>query len=165
MTTAPDYLTIQGDVANGQNPYRASAADMGGTDKENDAEAIPDPNDPDAREWNQMVGQIAALIQVSPVAKIHVTFSGGVPSVFAVYSGNPDFIISDVTVVDVGTGITTLAVAADRLPDLRWGAAAVQATGNSRATAYRSAAQVLRVETYDADAGTAADVDFIADWG
>jgi hypothetical protein len=163
MTTAPDYLTLQGD-GDTVLPYRASAASMGGTDKENDAEAIPDPNDPDAREWNQIVGQTAALIQVSPVAAIHVTFSGGVPSVFAVYSGNPDLGTADVGCADTAAGVVTLTIPASLLPDARWGELHCQATGNFGGVAYRSAAQTLRCEIYDSDSGAASDTDFIAKW-
>lgn len=163
MTTARDYFTLQGDGAS-INPHIASRADMGGSDKENDAEAIPDPNDPDAREWNQMVDQIAHQALVGPVARIYVKFSGGTPSVFAIYSGNPDLDISDITITDSGTGVTLLAIPATLIPDVRWGDCSIQQTGNNRGTAFRSASQTLRVETYDADSGAAADVDFVAGW-
>lgn len=163
MTTAPDFFTLQGDGF-AINPYIPSAADMGGTDKENDAEAIPDPNDPDAREWVQMVALLAHLAGVSPVACIHVKFATGVPFVFAIYNGNPDLAISDITVTDVGAGIVTLAIPATKLPDVRWGELHCQGTGNFGGVAYRSAAQTLRCEIFDSDSGAASDTEFVAKW-
>lgn len=163
MTTAPDYFTLQGDGGS-INPYLPSAVSMGGTDKQNDAKAIPDPNDPDANEWNQMVALLAHLAQVSPVAAIHVKFSAGVPSVFAIYNGNPNLSIGDITVTDVGVGIVTLAIPATKLPDVRWGELHCQATGNFGGIAYRSAAQTLRCEIFDSDSGAASDTEFVAKW-
>lgn len=161
----PDYLTWTGDVASGVNPYRPSVADMGGTDKENDLEYPPSPNEPSAEEWNQMVAQIAALGNCVPAARIHVTFSGGVPSVFAVYAANPSLVIADITVADLGVGVVTLAIPATKIPEPRWGKLSTQETGNFRGTAYRSAAQTLRCETYDADSGAASDKNFVVEWG
>lgn len=160
-----EFLTVKGDVAgSGLNPYRPGVVDMGGTDKENDAKYVPSPNDPDATEWNQMVGLLAALGMVAPAALIDVRFSGGTPSIFAIYALNEDIIAGDFTVTDVGTGITTLLCPATKLMDPRYGAGFCQATGNNRATAYRSTTQTLRIETYNA-AGAAADVNFLAVWG
>lgn len=163
--TAPAYNTWNGDVASGVNPYRPAVVDMGGSSKENHLAYPPSPNEPSAEEWNQITGQIASLAMVTPAAVIHVTFSAGTPSVFAVYSQNSNLLIADVTIVDVGVGIVTLAILATKLPDLRWGKAWTQETGNNQATAFRSAAQTLRVETYDADSGAAADLNFVAEWG
>lgn len=160
-----EFLTYRGDVANGVNPYIPAEADMGGATKENDAEYPPDPNDPDANEWNQIVGVSAALARVSPVARIDVRYSAGAPSVFAIYAGNDEIVSGDITVVDVGTGVLTLAIPATKISDPRWGRADVQETGNFLAKAHRSAANVLTVEIYDADSGAAADKNVLVEWG
>jgi hypothetical protein len=165
MTTAPDYLTWTGDVANGVNPYRPAVVDMGGLDKENDANYPPSPNEPSAEEWNQIVAQVAAFAMVAPAAVIDVRFSGGVPTVYAIYGANPGLVIADVTVTDLGAGIVTLAIPATKIPDVRWGKLNCQATGNFGGVAYRSAAQTLRCEIYDADSGAASDTNFVAEWG
>lgn len=160
------FLTYRGDVANGVNPYIPAEADMGGATKENDAKNPPNPEiDPDAHEWNQMVGIVAALARVSAVAKLDVRFAAGAPSVFAVYACNDDIEIADVTVTDVGVGVVTLEIPATLISDPRWGKAEVQETGNFRATAYRSAANKLTVEIWDADSGAAADKNVLVEWG
>lgn len=161
--SAPTYLTWRGDVANGVNPYRPAVGDLGGDQKLNDADHPPEPGDPDASEWNQAMGQIAALAGVAPAALIDVRFSGGVPSVFAVYSANPDLTIADITCQDTATGKVTLIIPATKLPDVRWGDARPQATGNNTGLGYRSAAQTLVCEVRTA--GTLTDVNFLAIWG
>lgn len=157
------FLTYRGDVANGVNPYRPAEGDMGGTDKENDAEFVPSPNDPEASEWNQLVGISAAHAAMLPMALIDVRFSGGVPFVFAVYSTNPDLLIADIGCADTATGKVTLTIPATKLPDLRWGDARPQATGDNKGVGYRSAAQTLVCEIRTA--GSLADVNFMAVWG
>lgn len=159
---APNFLTWSGDGAS-ITPYRPGVVDLGGTNKLDDDKYPPQPGDPEASEWNQAMGQIAALAGIAPAALIDVRFSGGVPSVYAVYSMNPDLVIGDVTPTDVGTGIVTLAIPAAKLPDVRWGDARPQATGNNTGLAFRSAAQTLRCELRTA--GTLADVNFLAVWG
>ena len=161
--SAPDYLPWTGDPDNGINPYRPAIADFGGIDKTDDAEYPPHPGDPEASEWIQMVKNHAALAMVSAAAVIDVRFSGGVPSVFAVYSANPELTIGDITCQDTATGTVTLVIPATKLPDVRWGDARPQATGNNTGLGYRSAAQTLVCEVRTA--GALADVNFMAIWG
>ena len=156
------FLTWSGD-GGATNPYRPAVGDMGGTDKQNDAVAVPSPDDPEAGEWNQMVGQIAALAMVALAALIDVRFTAGVPSVFAVYSANPDLVIGDITCTDTGTGIVTLSIPATKIPDPRFGMAFPQATGDNKGVGFRSAAQTLRCEIRTG--GSLADVNFLAVWG
>lgn len=160
---APDYLTFTGDPDNGVNPYRPAIGDFGGIDKVNDAEYPPQPGDPEASEWIQIVRTIAALAGSEPLARIEIRFAGGTPSVFAIWSLNPELLISDITVTDLGTGQVRLAIPATKLPDLRWGDARPQATGNHTAHGFRSAANQLTCEIRTA--GTLADVNFLAVWG
>lgn len=163
--SAPTYLTLRGDVANGINPHKPSEASMGGAEKENDAKYVPNPTtDPSAEEWNQKVGITAAVARVSPWAQIEVRFNAGVPSIFAVWSLNDELVIGDITPVDTGTGIVKLQIPATKLPDPSWGRGFVQETGNFRVTAFRSAAGELTCEIYDADSGAAADKNFVAEW-
>ena len=161
--SAPEYLPWTGDPDNGIDPYRPAVGDFGGTDKLDDADYPPGPGDPEATEWNQMVKNHAALSQVVPAALIDVRFAAGVPSVFAIYSANPELVAGDITVTDTGTGIVTLEIPATKLPDLRWGDARPQATGNHTGLGFRSAANTLRCEIRTA--GTLADVNFLAVWG
>lgn len=160
---APDYLPWTGDPDNGINPYRPAIVDFGGADKINDADHPPGPQDPEASEWNRMVENHAALAQVAPAALIDVRFSGGVPSVFAVYGTNPELAAGDIDCQDTGTGIVTLIIPATKIPDPRWGDARPQATGNNTGLAYRSAAQTLVCEVRTA--GALANVNFLAIWG
>ena len=160
-----EYLTYRGDTTSGTDSYIPSEADMGGTAKENDAKYVPNPSDPDAREWNQMVGVIAALARVSPVARIDVRFASGTPSVFAIYACNDEIEAADVTVTDVGTGVVKLAIPRAKITDPRWGRLDVQETGNFGGTARRSAANELTCEIFDSDSGSAADKNFVVEWG
>lgn len=163
--SAPTYLTLRGDVANGINPYKPSEASMGGAEKENDAKYVPNPTtDPSAEEWNQKVGILAAVARMSAWAAIDVRFSGGTPSIFGVTSLNDDLEAADITPTDVGTGIITLAIPATKLPDPSHGRADIQETGNFTANAFRSAANTMRVEIYDADSGAAADKNVVVYW-
>lgn len=160
------FLTWLGDVANAINPYRPAVGDMGGADKINDAKYVPDADDPtapNAEEWNQMVGQSAALAMMSAAAAFDVRFSTGTPSVYAVYSANPGLAIGDITVTDLGNGNVKLGIPATKLPDVRWADARPQATGNHTGVAFRSAAQEITCEIRTA--GTLADVNFVAVWG
>lgn len=160
---APEYSTWVGDPDNGINPARPAVADLGGSDKQNDAQYPPLPGDPDATEWNQAMMQIAALGALAPAAIIDLRFSGGAPSIFAVYAPNTELVAEDFEITDVGTGVVTLECPATKLPDVRFGMAFPQANGNHTANAFRSAAQTLRVEVRTA--GVAADVNVLAIWG
>jgi hypothetical protein len=161
--SAPSFLTWLGDVVNGINPYRPAVVDMGGTDKQNDLAYPPSPNEPSAEEWNQAMGQIVALNGLAPAALIDVRFSAGVPSVFAVYSPNPGLVIGDIGCADTATGKVTLTIAAAKIPDVRWGDARPQATGDNTGLGYRSAAQTLVCEVRTG--GALADINFVAVWG
>lgn len=161
--SAPDFLPWTGDPDEGINPYRPAISDFGGIDKENDAEYPPNPTDPEASEWIQMVKHHAALAQVVPAALIDVRFSAGVPYVNAVYPMNPGLTVDDIDCQDIATGTVTLVIPATKIPDVRWGDARPQATGDNTGLGYRSAAQTLVCEVRTA--GALANVDFIAVWG
>lgn len=160
---APDYLPWTGDPDNGINPARPAIGDFGGIDKLDDAEYPPHPSDPEASEWIQMVKHHAALAQVAPAALIDVRFSGGTPSVFAIYSANPELVAADVTLTDLGAGQVRLAIPATKLPDVRFGDARPQATGNHSGLGFRSGANQLTCEIRTE--GALADVNFLAVWG
>jgi hypothetical protein len=143
---APYYLPWTGDPDEGINPQRPAITDFGGIDKADDADYPPNPTDPEASEW-----------------LIDVRFSAGVPSVYAVYSANPELTSDDIDCQDTATGRVTLVIPATKLPDLRWGDARPQATGDNTGLGYRSTAQTLVCEVRTA--GALANVDFMAVWG
>lgn len=162
--SAPQYLTWTGDPANGVNPYAPSVSDLGGSSKENDAEYPPEPGDPEASEWNQIVEQTVATAGMIPRAILDIRFNAGVPSLFGIIATvNPELQASDITVADTATGRVTITIPATKLPDVRWGDARPQATGDNTGLGYRSAAQTLVCEVRAG--GALADVNFIAIWG
>jgi hypothetical protein len=163
--SAPEYLTWTGDPDNGINPYAPSVGDLGGTDKENDAEYPPEPGDPEASEWNQIGAQIIAASGMIPRALLDVRFDGGgVPFVYDIIACvNPELEVSDINCQDTATGKVTLIIPATKLPDVRWGDARPQATGDNTGLGYKTAAQTLVCEVRTA--GALANVNFIAVWG
>jgi hypothetical protein len=161
--SAPDYLTWTGDPDNGVNPYQPSVGDMGGIDKQNDAEYPPEPGDPEASEWIQIVKQLAALSGMVPRAVLDIRFTAGVPAVFDIISCvNPDLQKTDIGCADTATGKVTITIPATLLPDVRWGDARPQVTGDNTGLGYRTAAQTLVCEVRTG--GALADVNFIAVW-
>lgn len=116
MAVAPDFLTWTGD--GGENtPRRPSTDDLGGDDKQDDAEYPPDDVQmPTAAAWNQLVKQAAALAQCVPACVLEVRFSGGAPFIARVTSPNPAIVAATFDVTDEGTGDTTIEWDANTFP-------------------------------------------------
>jgi hypothetical protein len=96
-------------------PRRPGIDDLGGGEKEN-ATNPPNPRTGlDARDWNQLSKQLAAIALVVPQLRVWVRFNAGVPVIdsFAAWSGN--ITTPDLVPVDNGTGDTTIQIDTDLL--------------------------------------------------
>jgi len=162
---SPEFLTYVGDPDNGINPYRPGVNDVGGAEKENDQQDLPDPRTMlDARDWNELSKLTVAHGQVVAFARIYVKFSGGTPSIFAFLSVNTELLIGDFTVTDNGAGDTTIACPATKLPQPTFtGGPYIQQDGDFRGIAFVASATSIRVKTRNAG-GSLADADFVVDW-
>lgn len=99
-----DTLTFDDDP-----PHRAAVSELGGGAKENSVQFPPDPvKHPTAEDFNQFTKQIAAFNRMTPLARLFVRITAGVPSVFAVQAAGSGIVVGDFTVVDNGAGDTTL---------------------------------------------------------
>lgn len=113
--TAPSFLTWEG--GDDEDPRRPSTDDLGGDQKEDDAEFPPDPVEHfTAAGWNQLVKQVAALAKVAPACKLEVRFNAGAPYVARVTAPSGDVAADTFTVTDDGTGITTIEWPANTFP-------------------------------------------------
>ena len=111
MTAATTY------TYDATTPYRPALADLGGADYENDPLYVPDRTTmPNAEEANERARNQAGLNRVTPVAIIHVTFSGAVPSIANVRGMRSTIVPGDFTCADTGTGETTISWASTVLP-------------------------------------------------
>jgi hypothetical protein len=159
----PKYFVFDGDPNNGVSPRRPGIDDVGGAQKQNDAEFLPDPDMPDADDDNQHQKLIVGLSKVATMAVIYVKFVSGVPTIFGIRAPGSALIASDFTVTDVATGKVKLACPGSKLVPPLYARAFPQATGNNTALAYVSGSgEEITIEVRTA--GTLADVDFVAEW-
>ena len=107
-------------------PRRPSLEDMGGGAFENDTEFAPSPGDPSAHDVNQMAKQCVALAALSAAVAIHVTFSGGTPSISSVQAVRSDLVAASFTVTDNGAGDTSITHTGGLLPTATFPAFAQQ---------------------------------------
>lgn len=106
MTT---YYTFDGDEENDIAPHRPGTEDVGYDDLVDDAGEPPNPRtDPNAAAWNQRSKQLVGLAKVAASLKLTVTFSGGTPAVAKFSYPGTVLELADFTVVDNGTGDTTI---------------------------------------------------------
>jgi hypothetical protein len=108
-------------------PRRPSLDDMGGGDYENDTEFPPGPDDPNAHDLNQMAKQVVAFAMLGAAVAIHVTFSGGTPSIASVQCVRADVNPASFVVTDNGDGDTSITHTGGKLPAATWPAIAHQA--------------------------------------
>lgn len=101
-------------------PRRPTLDDLNGGTLENDDGYPPAPGiDPDARAMNQSDRQVVAHAAVLPAAWVHVTFSGGTPSIAATGSlrqGAAALVPADFSVTDNGVGDVSITHAGGKLP-------------------------------------------------
>lgn len=105
MTTASNTLTYDD-----ATPHRPGLAELGGGIKENHPAAAraPGPKQLRAEEFNQLSKQTEAFGRVVDLAKVTVKFTAGVPAVNNVKALGALVAIGDFTVIENGTGDTTL---------------------------------------------------------
>jgi hypothetical protein len=118
--SAPLFLVFDGgtDAGGTELPRRPSTDDLGGDQKQDDAEFPPDDVEhPTADGWNQLVKVVAALSKTAACCKLEIDFSGGAPFVTAA-SGLGSGIKQSTfgTPTDNGTGDTTVSWPANTFP-------------------------------------------------
>lgn len=115
---APAFLTWDGDPANAIVPRRPSVEDAGGDQKLDAINVLPpDPIEhATAAQWNQQSKQIAALARVAESCKLEIRFSSGAPFVQNAPSPGTLIALSTFTVVDNGTGDTSITWPAETFP-------------------------------------------------
>lgn len=137
-------------------PRRPTLDDLDGGQCENDAEDPPVPGiDPDANAMNQRDKLIVGLAALTPAAWLHVTFSGGTPTKAAcggMRQGGAALTLADFTVVDNGTGDTSITHAGGKLPPKTWPPFAFVVGASASSIATESLTTGARVRTpSDAD--------------
>ena len=161
--STPTYYVFDGDPDNAVSPRRPGIADVGGGEKQNDQEHLPDPDMPDADDDNQHQWLLVGLAKTATMASIFVKFTGGVPSIYGIRAVGSDLQASDFTPTDVVTGKVKIACPSSKIVPPLFPRAFPQATGNHTAVAYVSGSgEEITIEVRTA--GTLADVDFVVDW-
>jgi hypothetical protein len=164
--TTPAYYCLDGDVANGINPFRPGTDTIGGVAKEDDAQYLPDPDTMfTAADFNQRGHLAVGLAKVAPLARVYVKFSGGTPSVYAVLGMGSLLATGDFVLTDNGTGDTTVTCAVTHIPGpLFCGGVHPQTTSDIRGVgAVTGSGDGIRCVTRNS-AGAATDTDFVVDW-
>ena len=161
--TTPTYLVFDGDPENAVSPRRPGISDVGGGQKQNDQEFLPDPDMPDADDDNQHQMLLVGLSKTATMASIYVKFVAGAPSIFGIRAVGSLLQSSDFTPTDVATGKVTIACPSSKIVPPLFPRAFPQATGNHTAVAYVSGSgEEITIEVRTA--GALADVDFVVDW-
>lgn len=113
--TIPTYNAFDGD--GGSNvPRRPSLDDLGGAAYQ-DFVPLPDETTmPSSAMENQNEMVLHGVTKLMDIAKIYVTFPGGVPTKTTVVGAGDIFSTSDVTLTDNGNGDTTVAIGTNALP-------------------------------------------------
>jgi hypothetical protein len=159
----PTFYVFDGDPDNAVAPRRPGIDDVGGGQKQNDQEHLPDPDMPNADDDNQHQKLLVGLSKTATMAAIYVKFSGGVPSIFGIRSVGSELVKEDFEVTDVATGIVKLACPASKIVPPWYGRAFPQATGDHTAIAYPTGSgEELTVEIRTA--GSLANVDTLVEW-
>jgi hypothetical protein len=159
----PQYFVFDGDPGNAVSPRRPGIDDVGGGQKLNDQEFLPDPDMPDADDDNQHQKLLVGLAKTANMAAIYVKFISSVPSIFGIRAVGSLLQASDFTVTHVATGKVKLACPSSKIVTPLYGRAFPQVTGNNTAIAYVSGSgEELTVEVRTA--GSLADVDFVVEW-
>jgi hypothetical protein len=165
--TAPEFLTFDGGIGDEgpELPRRPSTEDLGGDDKLDDAEHPPDPVEhPTAAGHNQMVRVIAALVKTAAVCKLEVRFSGGTPYVARAPALGTAVTLTTFTVVDNGTGDTTITWPANTFPAAACSPSGLTLLTNSTAELSAGVDEItngIRVRTRSG--GAVADIPFTID--
>lgn len=161
----PNFFSLDGDVANGINPYRPGIDTVGGVGKLDDAQYPPDPETMfTAADFNQGNYLLVALAKVAPLARIYIQIVSGNPTVYAVVAMGNLLTTGDFTVTAAADGDFAVTCPATKIPGPLFGVVHIQSTSDFRGTAARnSGGDGLEVRTRNS-AGTLADVDCVVDW-
>jgi hypothetical protein len=166
MATPESYFCLNGDVANGINPFRPGVDTLGGVNKRNDDQYLPDPDTmftgPD---FNQHTYLLTGLARVVPLVRIYIKIVGGLPTVYAVMAIGTVLATTDFTVTPAADGNFAITCPATKLPPPIFGGGVhCQTTSDFRGvSAVNTGGDGLEVRTRNS-AGTLADVDCIVDW-
>ena len=158
--TAPSFLTWDG--GDGEDPRRPSTDDLGGDQKEDDAEFPPDPVEHlTADGWNQVVKQLAALSRVASACKLEVRFNSGTPYVARVTAPGSNVEVATFTVTDNGTGVTTITWPANTFPPHQLSPSGLTLLSSLTTRVEGHVEDVANgVKVYTFSNGTAADIAF-----
>lgn len=119
MADLPTWNTWDGGtgVDGFEPPRRPSLEDMGGADKLDNDDAPPNPREHfTARDWNQKAQQHVALARVAASCKIEVRYNSGAPYVSRCPAAGSNVSPATFTVVDNGSGDTTITWPANTFP-------------------------------------------------
>lgn len=141
-------------------PKRPGLSDITDGTKENRPGREPSPAMPNAHEDNQRAKQIAGAGGILPMAILHVTFPGGVPTIAAVKAMGTNVTAANFTAVDNDAGDTTIHWASSVLPPVWSAPGAVTHVDDAEIDRTRAfytsvgANQAVRVKTKLAGVGT-----------
>jgi len=160
----PDFLVYNGDPDNGINPYRPGIDDVGGDQKQDDADFPPDPVTMfTAADFNEHSQLLVALCKVTPATLLKVSNSG-TPAITGVRAANSLLLSTDFDVTDHGAGDTEISCPASKLMQPFAALVFSQAAEDFRTSARINATNNgIRIETRNSS-GTLVDVDFVALW-
>ncbi len=114
---AAEFTTWNGDPDNDEAPRRPSTDDLGGDQKEDDAEFPPDDVEHfTAAGWNQIVQQIAAMARVAAACKVELRFDSGDPYIARATAPSDNVSADTFTVTDEGAGVTLIEWPAETFP-------------------------------------------------
>jgi hypothetical protein len=152
---AIEYLSWNGDGAT-VLPHRPSTDNLGGDDLQDDEAAPPAPGDPNAPSWNAKVRETVALAKTAAPAKFTITFNAGAPQ-WELFSAAGSVVTGDLTLTDVGTGVTEITWPANTFPPAAaWPELTWHAAGRGFIEVITNGVRVTMVNA----AGSAADIPF-----
>lgn len=151
----PDTLVYDLDL-----PRRPSLDDVGGAQKEDDAQFPPDPRTMlTAADWNQVSKLVAGLARVSPLAVISVEYDDGAPVVSKLLTPGSKLSPESFTMTHNDTGDLEISWESDALPVPGAGPSVTVNEDTPHMATVVSVTNGVRVRTWDSS-GVAADAAF-----
>lgn len=162
--TSPNFNTYDADPANGINPYRPSLNDVGGGQKQDDSQYLPDPVTMfTAADFNEIGQLCVAFGKVTPGALLFVV-NAGTPAITGLRAAGSLIVAGDFTVIDHGAGDTEITCPATKIMQPFAALGFSQAAGDFRVSArVNGTNDGIRIETRNS-AGTLTDMNFVAFW-
>jgi hypothetical protein len=144
-------------------PRRPTVADLHAGLVIDDPEFPPDPGDPNADAMNQSDELVVSACNMIDAGKLYVAFPSGTTTKTGIWSPRDDLALSDFTLVDNGTGDTSITHTGGKLPAATWPPTAkVVGNGGDTTINVESIANGWRVRTRTG--GTLADVPFLLEF-